>query len=220
MVAEADARGFQISSHAIGPRAIEPLLTALEKTGTGNTRGHRIEHFEFPTPDQARRAVDAGIFLVPQPGWTWMDHQYQKSYEYRLTREQILGQIPLRDIVSKGGIICGGSDSPVQDPNPLTQIRGMCDFPVPGQSISRFQAVRAYTLNSARAGFDGDDRGSLVLGKTADFLVLSRDIMDGAVSIDDIRVDQVYMGGRLVPETGLAPSSLLKRILFSRREKI
>ncbi len=220
MVGAADAKGFQISSHAIGPRAIEPLLTALEKTGKGNPNGHRIEHFEFPTPDQARRAVDAGIFLVPQPGWAWMDHQYQKSYEYRLTRDQIRSQIPLRDIVSKGGIICGGSDSPVQDPNPFTQIRGMCDFPVPGQSISRFQAVRAYTLNSARAGGDGDERGSLVPGKSADFLVLNKDIMDEGVSPEDIRVDQLYMGGKRIPQNGLTVSVLLKRMLVGRRKKI
>ncbi len=149
-----------------------------------------------------------------------MDHQYQKSYEYRLTRKQILGQIPLRDIISKGGIICGGSDSPVQDPNPFTQIRGMCDFPVPDQSISRFHAVQTYTLNSACAGFDGDDRGSLVPGKIADFIVLNKDIMDRRVTLDDIRVDQVYRGGGLTPKNGLTVLTLLKRMMVSGRKKI
>jgi len=100
MVARANVKGFQISAHAIGPRAIEPLLTALENRPLSqkNPLHHRIEHFEFPSYDQVKRAVDSNIILVPQPGWTWMDSQYQKPYAFHLTDHQFQSQIPLQDI--------------------------------------------------------------------------------------------------------------------------
>ncbi|WDP86889.1 MAG: amidohydrolase family protein [Desulfobacter sp.] len=220
MVRTADESQFQISAHAIGPRAIEPLLSAFEKSPGQKNLRHRIEHFEFPTPDQVKRAVEAGIVMVPQPGWTWVDHKYQNSYGFRLTSDQIQSQIPLRDIVSTGGIICGSSDSPVQDPDPLAQIRGMCDFPVKGQSISRYQAVKAFTVNGAFAGCEEEDRGSLCPGKRADFMVLNKDIMDDEVDLEDIRVDRVYMDGCALPENGLTPLGLLARAFWGQRKKI
>ncbi len=222
MVQEADNRGFQISAHAIGPRAIEPLLTALEKRSKSlkNPLRHRIEHFEFPTSDQVKRAVDAEIILVPQPGWTWMDSQYQKSYAFHLSHSQIQSQIPLKDIVTLGGIICGSSDSPIQDPDPMIQIQGMCDFPVLGQSISRWEALRAYTINSAWAGFEEKHRGSLIKGKLADFIVLNQDVFDETVPLAYIRVDQVFMAGKMVAPGFLTPLRLLARLIFSRRQKI
>jgi len=222
MVARADARGFQISAHAIGPRAIEPLLTALENRTLSrkNPLRHRIEHFEFPSADQAKRAVDSNIILVPQPGWTWMDSQYQKSYAFHLTDSQFQSQIPLQDIVSMGGILCGSSDSPVQDPDPMTQLRGMCDFPVQAQSISRWEALRAFTINGAWAGFEEKHRGSLAPGKMADFIVLNQDVFDETVPLEDLRVEQVFMAGKTMSAPSLTPLKLLVRLIFSRRRKI
>lgn len=57
-------------------------------------------------------------------------------------------------------------------------------------------------------------------GKSADFLVLNKDIMDEGVSPEDIRVDQLYMGGKRIPQNGLTVSVLLKRMLVGRRKKI
>lgn len=229
MVERAHKAGFQIAAHAIGPRAIEPLLSAMEKTlaedpevtpSNQNPYRHRIEHFEFPTPDQMKRTVQAGIPVVVQAGWTWMDTRYQQSYAFRLTDDQIAGQVALRTIADLGGIICGSSDSPIQDPDPFIQIQGMIDFPVEGQSLTRWEAVRAYTANAAWAGFQEEEKGTLEPGKRADFIVLDKDIFDESVFIPAIKVKGVYTGGHIVKPVNYTLLTILPKLLWGKKKRI
>ena len=102
-VSAADARGYQVAAHAIGPGGIEIILgvfenLAREKGASGNERRHRIEHFEFPTADQVRRAAALGLIITVQPGFSWADEKFQKSYRKYLTPEQFESQVPLREL--------------------------------------------------------------------------------------------------------------------------
>ena len=157
--------GYQLTVHAIGPRGIEPILQAFEaviKTDSENPGKnrlrHRIDHFEFPTAEQVRRANEIGLLFTAQPGYSWMDEHFQRAYHQYLTREQFESQIPLETIAEAGGIICGSSDSPVQDISPFIQLQGMTDFPIKGERLSAYEAFRTYTYNGAYSTFEEDER--------------------------------------------------------------
>src|SRR5690606_33923330 len=89
-------------------------------------------------------------------------------------------------LASAGAELAFGSDWPVAPPTPLEGIyaavtRATLDGAhpqgwVPRQKIDVEQALRAYTVGAARAGFEDDRRGTLEPGKLADFVILDTDI--------------------------------------------
>ncbi len=169
--------GYQITVHAIGTEAIEEILQVFEELlpAGGDGRRHRIDHFEFPTADQVKRAAALNLLVTVQPGYTWFDSHYQKSYEKFLEPEIIARQVPLATLFNAGIVVCGGSDCPVQEINPFLQIQGMVEFPIPEQSLSMYQALCTYTKNGAYALHEENVRGTLAPGKTADFMILAED---------------------------------------------
>lgn len=125
---KAYAAGMQVSCHAIGTPAIETLLTAYERVldgSEGNPLRHRVEHFEFPTPDQARRATARGLALVAQPGFAWLDERYIHAYRRQLSPAQFARQIPLRDLLDAGAVVAGSSDYPAGLLSPWVQMQGV-----------------------------------------------------------------------------------------------
>ncbi len=226
MVQRAQDAGYRLSVHAIGTAAIERILKAFEKAANHyypiKPMRHGIDHFEFPSHDQVKRAVAAGLMLVPQPGFAWFDAKYQKTYSQFLTDSVIKMQIPLKTIANLGGFILGSSDSPVQPLNPFIQIQGMVTFPVTGESLSLYQALRTYTYNGAYALREEDERGTLTAGKYADFIILDRDPFQ--VPIEDIHkleVAETWINGhRLYPDKTANAWTLLIRGLLGIRQKL
>ncbi|MBN2050518.1 MAG: amidohydrolase family protein [Spirochaetales bacterium] len=226
-VEKAHREGFQLTAHGIGPRGIETLLAAYEQVlkheppGT-NPHRHRIDHFEFPRVDQVKRAIeDLGLLVTVQPGYTWMDQRYQQAYRQYLSPEQIQSQVPLKRIADLGGIICGSSDTPVQDPDPFLQIQGMVDFPVAEQSLSMYQALRTYTYNGAYSGFEENTRGTLGPGKAADFIILSKDpftLPKGAVA--GTAPEETWIAGKTVVKRLLPAWLFLLKALLSPKKKV
>ena len=226
MVQKAQAAGYRLSVHAIGDAAIERILNAFEKAAENdpplNPMRHGIDHFEFPSKDQVRRAISAGLLLIPQPGFTWFDEKHQKTYSQYLTEEVIRMQIPLKTIVDSGGMILGSSDSPVQHLNPFIQLQGMVTFPVAGESLSLYQALRTYTYNGAYALQEEDERGTLTPGKHADFVILDQDPFELPLTdIHKLKAAETWINGRkLYPGKKISPWGLLARGLLGIRQKL
>lgn len=220
MIQTAASQGFQTAAHAIGTKGIEELLQAYEALDTKEKHRARVEHFEFPTEGQARRAIqDMGLVISIQPGYTWMDSKYQKSYDKYLSPEQFNRQIPLRSIAEMGGILCGSSDSPVQHLNPFLQIQGMVNYPIEEQRLSVYQALRTYTYNGAYATFEETDRGTLAIGKLADFVVLNRD----PFTIDkdkliEVRAEQTYLAGKVARHMKMGTLTFLIKGFLNRKK--
>ncbi len=218
----ADEAGYQVAAHAIGTAAIERLLSAYENIGATKRLRHRIEHFEFPSADQVKRAVrDMGLVITAQPGYAWMDEAYQKAYRKYLRPEQFDRQIPLRTIADMGGILCGSSDSPVQDMNPFLQIHGMVNFPLGHERLSVYQALRAYTYNGAYATFDEDTRGTLTTGKRADFVVMEQDpFAIPPENLLELQAKYTYFGGKEARRRNIGVVPFLLRGFLGRHRKI
>ena len=197
IVKEAEKKGIQVFIHAIGERAIEQVLNVYElshipvegKTILNSSR-HRIEHFELADDDLIKRAKELNIILAMQPNfitnWGMEDGMYQD-----ILGERGLYTNRFKTISDKGCMVCFGSDSMPMDP--LYGIKGAMEHPK--ESISFEQAVRMSTINSAYAGFDEKDTGSIKKGKKADLVILSG-------SPPHLKVDMTIVNGEIVYNVG------------------
>ena len=212
-VEEAHATGIQLAFHAIGPRAIDQVLTAYEKALKKSPRydhRHRIEHFEMATDDQIARAQDLGVVPSMQPAFEHFWGGPSGMYASRLG-ERWRSTNRLRTILDRGMRIPGGSDSNVTPPDPLLGMHAAVNMPNDEQRITVAEALRMVTIDAAWAAFDERLRGSISPGKEANFVVLDADPFTvPSDAIKDIGVIETwYCGKRVFPSpTRRAPSAV------------
>lgn len=175
--------GFQVSTHAIGDRGNRLTLDIYEELSNGNDTRHRIEHSQTLSLADIPRFKKLGVIPSMQP-----THQSADMYwaEDRLGSERIKGAYAWRKLIDSGVVIPGGSDSPVESLNPLWGIYAAVTrqdhkgFPengwYPEERMTIEEAVRMFSSWAAFASFEEDLKGTLEVGKLADFTVLSKDI--------------------------------------------
>jgi predicted amidohydrolase YtcJ len=195
-VRKADAEGCQIAVHAIGDAAIDRALESLGKIEKNTL--HRIEHFEFPTNEAVKKLIKNGnIAITVQPGFSWIDARYLKSYESYLLPEIASRQVPLKTLYNAGIALCATSDSPIQSLDPFLQLLGMVDFSVPDESLSNFEALQCYTKNPARVLGQEAIFGTLELGKEASFFTTGSDLTAiSAKALSGAQVINTYIRGK------------------------
>ena len=192
-VREAASKGFQVASHAIGENAIKLLATALN--GVENGVFNRIEHCEFISDETLELLNPEKYAVMMQPGYAWIDKRYLHTYSQFLP-DEVISAMKLKSIYDKM-CLCGSSDSPVQSMDPYLQMLGMTGFYIPEQSITPYQAFRAYTVNPAKALLEENERGTLEKGKAAAFFTADKDFFSLSPSeIADFRPLATYYGGR------------------------
>ena len=204
---KAHRAGLQISVHAESDRSIEQTLRAYEKVlrkYPKEDHRHRIEHFEFPGWHQIKYAARVGVALAMQPMFTIIcggpNLDYYRAY---LGDDRLLRTQPFRTILNEGIIVGGGSDSPVTRMNPLAGIHSLVNHPNKAQRTELWEAIEIFTINNAKIGFEEDAKGSIEVGKLADFVVLSDDpYRVSKEKICDIKVDMTIVGGKVVFERG------------------
>jgi len=199
----AHAKGFQITAHANGDRAIEMMLNmfelALEKYPRPHR--HRIEHAGLTQPDLLERMRKLGIIVAPNPGfYKYLGDLYAKFYGERIMH-------PIRSWIDAGIKPMAGSDSPcVPEFSPLlgiwgavTRLSGSGRVYGPEQRIGIMDAIRLYTWNGAYASFEEEIKGSIEPGKLADLVALNGRILDvDANGIKDLEVALTMIDGEPV----------------------
>jgi len=209
-VEAADRAGLSVAVHAIGDRANAEMLdifSAVSKRDGPRDRRFRIEHAQHLRPEDYRRFREGSVIASMQPYHVIDDGRWAEG---RIGASRCATSYAYRSLLDAGARLAFGSDWPVA---PISALQGI-DAAVnrrtldgrhpegwyPEQRISVAEAVEAYTLNSAYAGFEENDRGSLEPGKLADFVVLSRDILEPAERdhLADTRVDMTVVGGKVV----------------------
>jgi len=208
LVKEADEVGLKLAIHAIGDKAIDVLIDALEAAAGDeiNARRYRIEHFQHPTMEAIERSAKHGIIASMQPYHAIDDGRWA---EKRIGAERIKTTYAFRTILDAGGILTFGSDWPVAPLSPLDGVyaavtRRTIDDANPGgwypeEKITVEEALTAYTSANAYAGFEEDISGTLSVGKRADFVILSDD--PRAIDpnkIPEIKVMETVIGGESV----------------------
>ncbi len=193
-VRRADEMGCQISSHAIGNLAINRILHALRGAGSGTM--HRIEHCEWADDEAIDEIAEKGWALMMQPGYSWIDKRYLRTYEQFLP-DEMLERLKFKTLYDKGVCVCGSSDSPVQELDPWLQMLGMVQFYRESESLTPYEAFRCYTVHPARALLEEDERGTLEAGRLADFFTAEEDLFSlSPEQLGAFRPAQTYYGGR------------------------
>jgi predicted amidohydrolase YtcJ len=183
---EAQQRNVQLLLHAIGDRTTETLLNAMEATGgpgAWSKKRLRIEHGEGVMPDLVPRAKALGVIVVENPS----NFAFTELSQQRYGKEKASIDGPFRSLLLAGIPLAIATDSSPLTPfaNPYLHIMYACAYPGrPKESMTREEAVTAFTRTPAYAEFAEDTKGTLEPGKLADLAVLSQDIFQ--VPLEDL----------------------------------
>jgi len=195
--------GFQMACHSNGDREIDMVLDAIEKALKklpGNHHRHRIEHCSVVNPEILNRIKKLDVVLALH---SYVYEHGDKMEDYGPRRWPMMH--PNRSATEMGIVVAGNSDSPVSAADPLLRIQSMVTPTTaegkaygPEQKVSVETALRIWTMGSAYASFEEDIKGSIEVGKLADFVVLSQDPTHVQPDrISGIPVEKVYIGGTL-----------------------
>ena len=211
---EADEANIQLTVHAIGDEAngyLMDMLEYIEEVNGKKDRRFRLVHAQVMQDRDIRRAGELAIVAEVQPFHVADDMRWM---EERIGRERSRGAYAFRRLWDAGAIVSFGSDSPGTNAsryylNPMLGIysavtrKTMEGTPAggwfPEERLSVEEAIRAYTLNTAYAAFEDDIKGSITVGKLADMVVHSDNLLTmDPDAIKDVKVTHTIVGGRLV----------------------
>lgn len=210
MTEEADAAGLQIVMHAIGDRATHLALNALERAvalhGRRDAR-HRVEHAQVVQPGDRSRFSRLCVIASIQPSHCTDDMRW---IEKRLG-SRARHAYPFRSLLDAGARTALGTDWPVEPLDPLLTIHAAVtrESPEggppggwhPEERVSVAEAIQAYTLGSAYAEFQEHRKGSIEVGKLADMVILSQDLLNiPPGEIPNATVEMTVLGGRSIYE--------------------
>lgn len=201
------ASNFQANTHCIGDSANHLMLDLYGKLLTGhNDRRWRIEHAQVVSPDDFWKFSRYSIIPSVQPTHATSDMYWATD---RLGKIRVKGAYAFKDLMKQNAMIAFGSDFPVEAVNPLFGFHAAVarqdakNFPAGGyqmeNAVDRKSALLAMTRWAAYACFEDQLRGSIAIGKQADFVILDRDIM--TVPNPQLRqttVKQTWIGGERV----------------------
>jgi predicted amidohydrolase YtcJ len=208
----ADKAKLSVAVHAIGDRANAELLdiyAAVAKKNGARGRRFRVEHAQHLRPRDYGRFKELGVIASMQPYHAVDDGRWAEG---RIGAERCASSYANRSLLDAGARVAFGSDWSVAPLDPLLGIDAAVNRRTldgkhpkgwfPKQKVSVAEAIEAYTLTSAYAAFQEKERGSLAVGKLADLVVLSRDVLDPKEgdNIARTRVDVTVVGGKVVYE--------------------
>lgn len=205
-VRKAKACGLQAASHAIGDRGNRLVLDTYEKVlGADAKSDHRwrVEHAQVVARDDIPRFALLGVIASMQPTHATSDMPWAQA---RLGPQRIEGAYAWQRLLHSGAKLALGSDFPVEQVDPMLGLyaavsRQDADGKPRGgwladQRLSPQEALRGFTLDAAYAGFAENDVGSLTVGKRADFVILSDDVLTVPMArVRDTKVLATYVDG-------------------------
>ena len=211
---EADAAGIQLTVHAIGDEANGYLMDMLERIVARNgqrDRRFRLVHAQVMTDRDIRRGGELNIVAEVQPFHTSDDMRWM---EERIGRDRSRGAYAFRRLWDSGAVVSFGSDSPGTNAsryylNPMLGLyaavtrKTLSGQPeggwFPQEKLTIEEAIQAYTLNTAYAGYEEHMKGTLTVGKLADLVVLSDNLLTiNPDNIKDVTVRKTVVGGKVV----------------------
>ena len=200
------AAGFQINTHAIGDRGVRNVIESYARAGVVPNDRYRVEHLQVIAPEDVPKLVERGIIASMQPTHATSDMYWAEA---RLGPERVKGAYAWRTILDARGRLALGSDFPVEEVNPFFGIyaavtRQDQEGKPPGgwyptQRLTLAEAIRGFTLDAAWAAFEEGSRGTIEVGKLADFTIVEGDLYAmPATELYKARVRATVVGGDVV----------------------
>lgn len=205
----ADKAGLQVVVHAIGDRAIRMQLDIYERVAKANgprDRRFRIEHAQHIASADLPRFAGLGVIASMQPYHCIDDGRWA---DRSIGAKRSETTYAFRSLLDSGARLAFGSDWFVAPPTPIEGIYAAVtrrtldgknpDGWVPQQKITVDEALRAYTIGAADAGFSEKTLGSLAPGKLADMVVLGRNLFETPPNeLNAVPIRATIVGGKIV----------------------
>ena len=198
---------FQMNTHAIGDSSNHEVLSIYKTVLSGKPdRRWRIEHAQVVSPSDFKMFDD--ILPSVQPTHATSDMYWAED---RLGRKRIESAYAYKQLLDAYGKIALGTDFPVEDVSPFSTFyaavarQDIKQFPEGGfqksNGLSREDALKGMTIWAAYSNFEEAEKGSIEVGKFADYIIIDRDIMTvGIDEVPEIKVKQTFVGGEMVSE--------------------
>ena len=207
-------KGIQIETHAIGDLGNKVVLDWYEEAFNEINNEERtiarprwrIEHSQNIRPEDQIRFRDLEVIASMQPSHAIGDLHFAHK---RLGYERLNNAYPWRNLLDLGVVIAGGSDAPVEIGDPRIEFKAAVSrkdldgFHDKGwhleQAVTREEALKMFTIWGSYAVFEEDIKGSIEVGKLADFTIFSKDIMK--IPEEEIMSSEIVstiVGGRVV----------------------
>ncbi|MBQ0768852.1 MAG: amidohydrolase [Bizionia sp.] len=196
--------GYQMNTHAIGDSANRFVLQTYEKTLQNKTNKRwRVEHAQIITDNDFEYFKNENIIPSVQPTHATSDMYWA---EERLGTNRIRGAYAYKELLKASGKIALGTDFPIEQVSPLLTFyaavarKDTNNYPENGfqkeNALTREETLRGMTIWAAYSNFEDQEKGSIEVGKYADFVILDNDIMTTPVeNIPEITVLQTFIGG-------------------------
>lgn len=211
MIVYSNKMGVQIAVHVTGERAVDATIDGFVKAmqeKSGEDLRHYIVHGDFISGQTAKRMAEYNIGVNVQPGIKWTISDYMDTL---VGKDRSARQWPLSMLIKTGVHVAASSDTPVTYPNwrqgvqsaILREAKGSGKVSGPEQRITIEEAIRMYTINGAWQDHMENVKGSIEVGKLADFCVLGEDLLTiDPHKIKDIPVLMTIAGGKIVYNAG------------------
>jgi predicted amidohydrolase YtcJ len=210
---EATERGYQVSIHAIGDAGNRMVLDIFETIMAralrkGDSPRARIEHAQVVDPSDHSRMSAMKVVASMQPVHCTSDMGWAGA---RLGPKRVKWAYAWRSLSDAGVTLAFGSDTPVEGPDPIVGIHAAVTrtdeqrAPEGGWQVQERirieEALAAYTTGAAHAAFEEELRGTIAVGKLADFTVLDRNLLElGPDDVLGTRVMATVVGGEIAWE--------------------
>ncbi|MFC0605960.1 amidohydrolase [Winogradskyella pulchriflava] len=195
---------YQMNTHAIGDSANHAVLQTYNKVLKGKEdRRWRVEHAQVVSPED----FDLYKNIMPsiQPTHATSDMYWAED---RVGEDRIKGAYAYKQLLKAYGKVALGTDFPVEQVSPFLTFyaavarQDLKQYPEGGfqmeNALTREEALRGMTIWAAYSNFEEDEKGSIEVGKFADFIILDKDIMTVDVKeIPNIKVLKTVVGGEV-----------------------
>jgi len=208
-ISKARTMGYRSEIHAIGDRAVETVLDALDEAGVTPDERPILTHAQILGDDLVRRMATMGVIANIQPSFVITDAAFAIK---RLPPHLIPHSYIWKTLLESGVACAGGSDAPVETCRPL---QGICDAMyrrsntnthtneqseeaayLPEQCLTLSEAIDLYTKGGAWAAGVEDRSGIIKEQYEADFVVLDKAVLaDPSVRLAAADVEQVWVAG-------------------------
>ncbi|MEM7087618.1 MAG: amidohydrolase family protein [Bacteroidota bacterium] len=200
------AAGYQMNTHAIGDSANVSVIRAYEAALTGKKDARwKIEHAQVVS-EESFSSFSNNIIPSVQPTHATSDMYWAED---RVGPDRIQGAYAYKKLLDQAGMIVLGTDFPVEKVNPMHTFyaavarKDLQNYPADGfrkeDALSREETLKGMTIWAAYSNFEENEKGSIEVGKFADFVVLNKDIMTcDEDEIPNAKVLGTYVGGEKV----------------------
>ncbi|WP_339695637.1 amidohydrolase [uncultured Roseivirga sp.] len=199
--------GFQMNTHCIGDRTDRVILDIYAKyLPEGNDLRWKIEHAQVVSNEDVPKFGKYNVVPSVQPTHATSDMYWAAE---RLGEERVKTAYAFKDLLDQNGYIALGSDFPVEDINPLYGYHAAVarqdseNWPEggwqPENKLSREEALKGMTIWAAYSNFEENEKGSIEVGKFADFIITEKDMMKAPESeLRNLKVKATYLNGKKV----------------------